>query len=160
TIDLLQGAIIQSGNDACIALAEGMAGSEDRFAEIMTKRARELGLTKSVFANPTGLPDPRTHVTARELAKLARHIIRTYPEFSRSCAGRASPGTLPRSLTPTPLLPAVTGADGLKTGFTKEAGYGVVASAVQNGLRLISVTNGFKDHKARGDETKKLLEWG
>ena len=159
-IDLLQGAIIQSGNDACIALAEGMAGSEDAFAEIMTKRARELGLTKSVFANPTGLPDPRTHVTARELAKLARHIIRTYPEYYHFFGEREFTWNRIRQLNRNPLLAAVTGADGLKTGFTREAGYGVVASAVQNGLRLISVTNGFKDQKARGEETKKLLEWG
>jgi D-alanyl-D-alanine carboxypeptidase (penicillin-binding protein 5/6) len=159
-IDLLQGAIIQSGNDACIALAEGMAGSEDAFAKIMTERARELGLTKSVFANPTGLPDPRTHVTARELGKLARHIIRTYPEYYRFFGEREFTWNRIRQLNRNPLLAANIGADGLKTGFTKEAGYGVVASAVQNRLRLISVTNGFKDQKARADETKKLLEWG
>jgi serine-type D-Ala-D-Ala carboxypeptidase (penicillin-binding protein 5/6) len=159
-IDLLQGAIIQSGNDACIAMAEGMAGSEARFADIMTARARELGLTKSVFANPTGLPDPRTKVTARELAKLARHLIRTYPEYYRYFGEREFTWNRIRQLNRNPLLLANIGADGLKTGFTKEAGYGIVASAVQKNTRLIAVTNGFKDQKARADETRKLLEWG
>jgi D-alanyl-D-alanine carboxypeptidase (penicillin-binding protein 5/6) len=159
-IDLLHGAIIQSGNDACIALAEGMAGSEAAFAEIMTKRARELGLTQSTFANPTGLPDPRTHVTARELAKLAQHIIRTYPEFYRLFGEREFTWNRIRQFNRNPLLATNIGVDGLKTGFTREAGYGIVASAVQNGLRLIAVTNGFKDLKARGEETRKLIEWG
>jgi serine-type D-Ala-D-Ala carboxypeptidase (penicillin-binding protein 5/6) len=159
-IDLLHGAIIQSGNDACIALAEGMAGSEAAFAEIMTKRARELGLIQSNFANPTGLPHPRTHVTARELAKLAQHIIRTYPEFYRLFGEREFTWNRIRQFNRNPLLTTNIGVDGLKTGFTREAGYGIVASAVQNGLRLIAVTNGFKDLKARGEETRKLLEWG
>src|SRR5215813_8164100 len=136
TINLLQGAIIQSGNDACIALAEGMAGSEARFADIMTQRARELGLTKSVFANPTGLPDPRTKVTARELAKLARHLIRTYPEYYRFFGEREFTWNRIRQLNRNPLLTTNIGVDGLKTGSTKEAGYGLVASAVQNNLRL------------------------
>jgi serine-type D-Ala-D-Ala carboxypeptidase (penicillin-binding protein 5/6) len=137
-----------------------MAGSEARFAEIMTNRARELGLSKSVFANPTGLPDPRTRVTARELAKLSRHLIRTYPEYYRFFGEREFTWNRIRQLNRNPLLAANIGADGLKTGFTREAGYGVVASAVQNGMRLIAVTNGFKEQKARADETKKLLEWG
>ncbi|HXW26607.1 MAG TPA: D-alanyl-D-alanine carboxypeptidase family protein [Xanthobacteraceae bacterium] len=159
-IDLLHGAIVQSGNDACIALAEGMAGSEAAFAEIMTKRARELGLTQSTFANPTGLPDPRTHVTARELAKLARHLIRTYPDFYSIFGEREFTWNRIRQLNRNPLLAMNIGVDGLKTGFTKEAGYGIVASAVQGDMRLIAVTNGFKGQKERGEETKKLLEWG
>lgn len=159
-IDLLQGAIIQSGNDACIAMAEGIAGSEARFAEMMTERARELGLTQSVFANPTGLPDPGTKVTARDLAKLARHLIRTYPEYYRYFGEREFTWNRIRQLNRNPLLAFNIGADGLKTGFTKAAGYGIVGSAVQNNLRLIAVTNGFKDQKARAEETKKLLEWG
>jgi D-alanyl-D-alanine carboxypeptidase (penicillin-binding protein 5/6) len=159
-IDLLHGAIIQSGNDACIALAEGMAGSEAAFAELMTKRARELGLTQSTFANPTGLPDPRTRVTARELAKLAQHLIRTYPDFYRLFGEREFTWNRIRQFNRNPLLTTNIGVDGLKTGFTRQAGYGIVASATQNGLRLIAVTNGFKDLKARGEETRKLLEWG
>jgi len=158
--DLLHGAIIQSGNDACIALAEGMAGNEAAFAERMTQRARELGLTQSTFANPTGLPDPRTHVTARELAKLARHLIRTYPDFYRLFGEREFTWNRIRQFNRNPLLTTNIGVDGLKTGFTRQAGYGIVASAMQNGLRLIAVTNGFKDLKARGEETRKLLEWG
>jgi serine-type D-Ala-D-Ala carboxypeptidase (penicillin-binding protein 5/6) len=158
--DLLHGAIIQSGNDACIALAEGMAGNEAAFAERMTQRARELGLTQSIFANPTGLPDPRTHVTARELAKLARHLIRTYPDFYRLFGEREFTWNRIRQFNRNPLLTTNIGVDGLKTGFTRQAGYGIVASATQNGLRLIAVTNGFKDLKARGEETRKLLEWG
>lgn len=159
-LNLLQGAIIQSGNDACIAMAEGMAGSEEAFAQVMTDRARELGLTKSVFANPTGLPDPRTHVTARELGKLARHLIKTYPDYYHFFGEREFTWNRIRQTNRNPLLTSNIGADGLKTGFTKEAGYGIVASAVQNGMRLIAVTNGFKDQKARADETRKLLEWG
>jgi D-alanyl-D-alanine carboxypeptidase (penicillin-binding protein 5/6) len=158
--DLLHGAIIQSGNDACIALAEGMAGNEAAFAERMTQRARELGLTQSTFANPTGLPDPRTHVTARELAKLAQHLIRTYPDFYRLFGEREFTWNRIRQFNRNPLLTTNIGVDGLKTGFTRQAGYGIVASATQNGLRLIAVTNGFKDLKARGEETRKLLEWG
>jgi D-alanyl-D-alanine carboxypeptidase (penicillin-binding protein 5/6) len=161
--DLLQGAIVHSGNDACIALAEGMAGSEAAFAEIMTNRARELGMPKSTFANPTGLPDPRTRVTARELAKLAQHIIRTYPEFYRLFGEREFTWNKIRQFNRNPLLATNIGVDGLKTGFTREAGYGITASAMQNGLRLIAVTNGFKGLKGlkdRADETRKLLEWG
>jgi serine-type D-Ala-D-Ala carboxypeptidase (penicillin-binding protein 5/6) len=158
--DLLHGAIIQSGNDACIALAEGMVGSEAAFAELMTKRARELGLTQSTFANPTGLPDPRTRVTARELAKLAQHLIRTYPDFYKLFGEREFTWNRIRQFNRNPLLTTNIGVDGLKTGFTREAGYGIVASAMQNRLRLIAVTNGFKDLKARGEETRKLLEWG
>jgi len=159
-IDLLQGAIIQSGNDACIALAEGLAGSELAFADMMTKRARELGLTQSTFANSNGLPDPRTRVTARELAKLAQHIIRTYPDYYRFFGEREFTWNKIRQFNRNPLLALNIGADGMKTGFTKEAGYGLAASATQNGLRLIAVTNGFRTAKERADETKKLLEWG
>jgi serine-type D-Ala-D-Ala carboxypeptidase (penicillin-binding protein 5/6) len=162
-IDLLRGAIVHSGNDACIALAEGMAGNEAAFAEIMTTRARELGLTKSTFANPTGLPDARTRTTARELAKLAQHIIRTYPDFYRIFGEREFTWNRIRQFNRNPLLATNIGVDGLKTGFTKDAGYGLTASAIQNGLRLIAVTNGFKGlkgQKDRADETKKLIEWG
>jgi len=159
-IDLLQGAIIQSGNDACIALAEGIAGNESNFAEMMTNRARELGLTKSVFTNATGLPDPNLHVTTRELALLARHIIRTYPEFYRFYGEREFLWNGIKQPNRNPLLGMGIGADGLKTGFTKEGGYGVVGSAVQNGWRLIVVVNGLKSAKERGDEARKLLEFG
>jgi serine-type D-Ala-D-Ala carboxypeptidase (penicillin-binding protein 5/6) len=158
--DLLHGAIIQSANDACIALAEGISGNESTFAELMTKRARELGLAKSTFGNSTGLPDPRQLMTARELAKLARHLIETYPDYYKYYSEREFTWNKIRQFNRNPLLNLNIGADGLKTGFTKEAGYGLVGSAVQNGLRLIVVVNGLRSEKERADEAKKLLEWG
>lgn len=158
--DLLRGMIVQSGNDACIVLAEGIAGSESEFAAKMTERARTLGLAKSTFANSNGLPDPATKVTTRELGILARHIIRTYPEFYEIYGEREFTWNKIRQYNRNPLLAMSIGADGLKTGFTKEAGYGLVGSAVQNGLRLIVVVNGLKSAKERADDAKKLLEWG
>lgn len=158
--DLLHGVIIQSANDACIVLAEGIAGSESAFAEMMVKRARELGLSKSTFGNSNGLPDPRQLMTSRELGKLARHIIDTYPEFYKLYGEREFTFNKIRQQNRNPLLNMTIGADGLKTGFTKEAGYGLVGSAVQNGMRLIVVVNGLKSEKERADEAKKLLEWG
>jgi serine-type D-Ala-D-Ala carboxypeptidase (penicillin-binding protein 5/6) len=158
--DLLHGVIIQSANDACITLAEGISGSESEFAQLMTKRARELGLAKSTFGNSNGLPDPRQLMTSRELAKLARHIIQTYPEYYKIYGEREFTWNKIRQYNRNPLLAMTIGADGLKTGFTKEAGYGLVGSAVQNGLRLIVVVNGLKSEKERADEGKKLLEWG
>ena len=158
--NLLRGAIILSGNDACIALAEGLSGSEAAFAELMVKRARELGLVKSTFGNSNGLPDPRQQMTARELAKLARHIIETYPEQYKYYSEREFTWGKIRQFNRNPLLAMNIGADGLKTGYTKEAGYGLVGSAVQNGLRLVVVVNGLKTEKERADEGKKLLDWG
>jgi serine-type D-Ala-D-Ala carboxypeptidase (penicillin-binding protein 5/6) len=159
--DLLHGAIIQSGNDSCIALAEGIAGNERLFAtEIMTKRARELGLTRSTFANSNGLPDPGNKMTVRELAKLARHIILTYPDFYKLFGEKEFTWNKIRQQNRNPLLNSLEGADGLKTGFTKEGGYGMVGSAVQNGIRLIVVVNGLDDPDDRASEAKKMLEWG
>jgi D-alanyl-D-alanine carboxypeptidase (penicillin-binding protein 5/6) len=157
---LLHGVIIQSGNDACIVLAEGISGNEPEFADKMTKRAREIGLTKSTFANSTGLHDPQHLMTARELAKLARHIIHTYPEYYKYYGEREFAWGNIRQQNRNPLLALNMGADGLKTGFTKEAGYGLVGSAVQASLRLIVVINGLKSPKERADEGRKLLEWG
>jgi serine-type D-Ala-D-Ala carboxypeptidase (penicillin-binding protein 5/6) len=159
-MDLLYGVIVQSGNDACIVLAEGMAGNEPSFAAMMNKRARELGLTKSYFTNASGLHDPDLKVTMRELAKLAQHIIKTYPEFYKIFNEREFTWNRIRQQNRNPLLTIGIGADGLKTGYTKEAGYGVVASAVQSGLRLIVAVNGLKTAKDRVDEARKLLEWG
>jgi len=158
--DLLHGMIIQSGNDACIVLAEGIAGNETEFAAKMTERAREIGLPKSTFGNSNGLPDPGTHVTTRELGMLARRIILDYPEFYKIFGQPDFTWGKIRQPNRNPLLGSVVGADGLKTGFTKEAGYGLVGSAVQDGLRLIVVVNGLKNAKERADEAKKLLDWG
>jgi D-alanyl-D-alanine carboxypeptidase (penicillin-binding protein 5/6) len=158
--DLLRGAIIQSGNDSCMILAEGMAGGEAPFAERLTRRARELGLTKSTFANSNGLPDPGNKMTVRELGMLARHIIRTYPEFYKIFNEREFTWNKIRQTNRNPLLASLEGADGLKTGYTKEGGYGMVGSAVRDGMRLIVVVNGVDDIDDRATETKKLLEWG
>ena len=158
--DLLHGVMIQSGNDACIALAEGIAGSEIAFADLMNKRARELGLTQSHFSNATGVHEPDHLVTMRELAKLTQHIIKTYPEAYKIFAEREFTWNKVRQQNRNPLLAMGIGADGLKTGHTKEAGYGLAASAVNNNLRLIMVVNGFKTMKERADESRKLLEWG
>ncbi|WP_454634385.1 D-alanyl-D-alanine carboxypeptidase family protein [Bradyrhizobium cenepequi] len=159
--DLLHGAIIQSGNDACMALAEGIAGNERDFASnFMTKRARELGLTKSTFANSNGLPDPGNKMTVRELAKLARYIILTYPDMYKLFGEKEFTWNKIRQLNRNPLLNALNGADGLKTGYTKEGGYGMVGSAVQNDTRLIVVINGLEDADDRASEAKKMLEWG
>jgi D-alanyl-D-alanine carboxypeptidase (penicillin-binding protein 5/6) len=158
--DLLRGALIVSGNDACIALAEGIAGNEAAFAEMMNKRAHELGLTRSYFTNATGLPDPAEKVTVRELARVARHIIQAYPDFYRYFGEREFVWNKIRQQNRNPLLTMNIGADGLKTGFTTEGGYGLVGSAVQNGLRLIVVVNGLKSAKDRLEEAKKLLDFG
>ncbi|MBI1203026.1 MAG: D-alanyl-D-alanine carboxypeptidase [Rhodopseudomonas sp.] len=158
--DLLHGMIIQSANDACIVLAEGLAGNEAAFGEKITKRAREIGLAKSTFANSNGLPNPGTQVTTRELAILARHIIVTYPKFYELFGQREFTWNKIRQYNRNPLLSMEIGADGLKTGFTNEAGYGLVGSAVQNGLRLIVAINGLKTAKDRAEEGKKLLDWG
>jgi D-alanyl-D-alanine carboxypeptidase (penicillin-binding protein 5/6) len=159
--DLLHGAIIQSGNDACIALAEGMAGNERIFAtDFLTTRARELGLTKSTFGNSNGLPDPGNKMTVRELAKLARYVILTYPEFYKLFGEKEFTWNKIRQQNRNPLLNSLEGADGLKTGYTKEGGYGMVGSAVQNGIRLIVVINGLEDPDDRAGEAKKMLEWG
>src|SRR3984957_3536042 len=159
--DLLHGAIIQSGNDACIALAEGIAGNEQTFAsDFMTKRAREIGLPRSTFANSNGLPDPGNKMTVRELATLARYIIQTYPEFYKLFGEKEFTWNKIKQPNRNPLLNSLEGADGLKTGFTKEGGYGMVGSAVQNGVRLIVAINGLEDPEDRATEAKKMLEWG
>jgi D-alanyl-D-alanine carboxypeptidase (penicillin-binding protein 5/6) len=158
--DLLHGAIIQSGNDSCMALAEGIAGGESAFAERMTARARKLGMTRSTFANSNGLPDPGNKMTVRELSMLARHIILTYPDFYKLFGEREFTWNKIRQFNRNPLLATMEGADGLKTGYTKEGGYGMVGSAVQNGTRLIVVVNGLPSSEERAAAAKKLLEWG
>ena len=158
--DLLQGVIIQSGNDACIVLAEGIAGNEANFSRLMNDRAREIGLTNSHFTNSNGLPDPQMRVTVRDLGRLARHIIHTYPQHYHWYGEREFTWNKIRQFNRNPLLAMAIGADGMKTGFTQEAGYGLVGSAVQNGMRLIVVVNGAKTAKERADEARRLLDWG
>lgn len=158
--ELIQGIIIQSGNDAAIAIAEGLSRSESAFAAKMTQEARALGLKKSVFKNATGLHHPEHLMTARELAMLARHIIQTYPEQYKIFAQREFHYRRHRFFNRNPLLSLDFGADGLKTGFIKEAGYGIVASAKQGGRRLVAVLNGLPTAEDRRDEARKLIEWG
>jgi len=158
--DLLHGAIIQSGNDACIALAEGYAGGEAAFLDKMRARARELGLTQATFGNTNGLPDPENKMTVRELGTLARHIVLTYPDFYKLFGEKEFTWNKIRQYNRNPLLASLDGADGLKTGYTKDGGYGMVGSAVQNDTRLIVVVNGLQSADDRAAAAKKLLEWG
>lgn len=158
--DLIRGLVIQSGNDAAIALAEGIAGSEDNFAAMMTRRARELGMVKSTFTNPWGRGDPNEKVTAREMALLAGHVIHTYPEYYHYFGEKEFTWNRIRQPNRNPLLTMNIGADGLKTGHLAESGFGLVGSAVQNGERLILVVNGLRTSRERGTESLKLLSWG
>lgn len=158
--DLLLGLIVQSGNDAAIALAEGIAGSEEAFARLMTQRARDLGLTRSTFRNATGFGHPEQKVTMREMAQLAAHVIRTYPEFYPMFGQREFTWSKIRQQNRNPLLTMEIGADGLKTGNIDESGFGLVGSAVQNQQRLILAVNGLKTARDRASEARKLLEWG
>jgi D-alanyl-D-alanine carboxypeptidase (penicillin-binding protein 5/6) len=158
--DLIHGIIVDSANDACIAIAEGMAGNETAFGALLTKRAREIGLEKSTFTNAEGYPDPNLRVTAREMAELARHIMLTYPDFFPYFAEREFTWNNIRQQNRNPLLAMGIGADGMKTGETAEAGFNLVGTAVQDNFRLIVVVTGAKSDKERGDEAKKMLEMG
>jgi D-alanyl-D-alanine carboxypeptidase (penicillin-binding protein 5/6) len=158
--DLLQGMIVQSANDACIAIAEGMAGSEEAFADQMTRRARELGLAKATFRNSTGLPDPQHLVTVHELSILAQYIIKTYPEYYKYYGQREFTWNKISQKNRNPLLLDYPGADGMKTGYTKDAGYGLVGSAIRDGRRLVLVVAGAKSLDERRVEAQKILDWG
>ena len=142
--DLLRGLIIQSGNDAAMTLAEGMAGTEENFAEVMNKRAAELGMAHSHFTDPRGKYDPSQHVTARDMALLATHLIRDYPEYYHYFGEKEFTWNKIRQLNRNPLLTMDIGADGLKAGDVKDGGFALVGSAVQDGQRLIIVLNGLK----------------
>ena len=157
---LLQGIIVQSGNDACIAIAEGMAGSEEAFARVMMEEARKLGLAKSTFRNATGLHHPEHLMTARELVVLARHLVRDFPEYYGRFAQREFMYRKHRFINRNPILFTELGVDGLKTGYTKEAGYGIAASARQGNRRLLLVVNGMERQDERKSEAVRLLEWG
>ena len=158
--DLLRGLIVQSGNDAAIVLAEGMAGSEEAFADRMNKRAAELGLAHSNFVDPWGRDDPAQKVTARDMARLAAYVIREYPDDYHYFGEKEFTWNKIRQLNRNPLLGAEPGADGLKTGEAPESGFSLVGSAAQDGQRLIVVVAGLKTAPERGEEARKLLEWG
>ena len=164
--DLVQGIAIQSGNDAGIIVAEGIAGNEAAFATMMTDYVREIGLPKSTFANPTGLPHPEQLMTVREIAFLAQHLIIKYPEYYKFFGMRKFPYQPKGRRRPyaffnrNPLLSAGIGADGLKTGHIKAAGYGLVGSTVRDGRRLICVVHGLDSRRDRKSEAVKLINWG
>ncbi|HEY1382226.1 MAG TPA: D-alanyl-D-alanine carboxypeptidase family protein [Dongiaceae bacterium] len=158
--DLLRGMVIQSGNDACIVIAEGLAGSEEAFAERMNKKAKELGLDGSHFVNSTGWPDPEHYMTAKDIATLSRHIIVDFPEYYHYFSEIDFTWHGIKQGNRNPLLyRAGSGVDGLKTGHTEEAGYGVAASAVRDGRRIIMVVHGLNDMQERADEEGQLLDW-
>ena len=158
--DLLRGVIVQSGNDASIVLAEGISGSEEAFAEAMTARAHELGLTNSSFRNATGWPHPEHLISARDLARLTQILVNEFPEYYGMFAEREFEFNGIRQQNRNPLLGSVPGADGLKTGHTNISGYGLTASAERNGRRLYLVLNGLENPRVRAREAERLIEWG
>lgn len=160
TEDLLRGIIVQSGNDACIVMAEGLAGSEAAFAEEMTRRAREIGMTQTIFKNSTGWPDPEHVTSAKDLAILAQRTIRDFPNYYHYYSERSFTYNGIRQFNRNPLLSRSAQADGLKTGYTEESGYGLTASMMRGNRRLIVVMNGLPSKKARRREPQRLLEWG
>ncbi len=159
--DLIRGIIVQSGNDASIVVAEGLAGSESRFAELMNKKARELGMDKTHFVNSTGWPHPEHQTTAHDLAKLALATIRRFPQYYHYYSQTTFKYNDIEQHNRNPLLYKEDfGSDGLKTGHTSKAGYGLTASAERDGRRLVLVVNGLDSKRARAQEAERLLDWG
>lgn len=158
--DLLRGLIVQSGNDAAIVIAEGIAGSEPAFVDLMNKHAATLGMRGSHFANSNGMHDPGQVVTARDLALLAQHIVGEYPQFYSIFSEPEFTWNNIRQINRNPLIADGIGVDGMKTGFIKESGYGIVASALRNEQRIILVLAGLASEGDREAEAKKLLDWG
>ena len=160
--ELIKGIIVNSGNDASVVVAEGLAGSEEAFARKMTERARALGMTASTFTNSSGWPEPGHLMSVRDLGILAVRLIKEFPEYYGYFAltefefdGRSPDNRFNRN----PILGVVEGADGLKTGHTVEAGFGMVGSAVQKGRRVVMVVSGLKDATERAQEAERLLNW-
>ena len=158
--DLLRGLIIQSGNDSAIALAEGIAGDEAAFADMMTRRAQELGLRNTRFKNAWGKFHADQKTTARDMAKLAVHVIKTYPELYKIFGEKEFTWNKIRQLNRNPLLTMGIGADGLKTGNISDSGFGLVGSAIRSGHRVVLVVNGLKTARNRSEEGRKLISWG
>ena len=156
---LIQGIIVQSGNDACVVVAEGLAGSEAAFAEQMTRRAHELGMTQSAFTNASGLPEDGHHMSARDLVTLARSIIDDFPQYYPYFSETEYTWNGITQPNRNPLLKLGLGVDGLKTGHTAEAGYGLVASAMQDGQRVVFMVGGLESEQARADETASIVKW-
>jgi D-alanyl-D-alanine carboxypeptidase (penicillin-binding protein 5/6) len=158
--DLVRSVIIQSGNDAAIVLAEGIAGSEGSFAAMMNELAEEIGLADSHFSNPTGLPDPNMYVTARDLADLARYLIREFPDYYHYFSEPEMEWNGIKQPNRNSLVELGIGVDGLKTGHTEAAGYGSVISTDEGGRRLIAVLHGLTSMAQRTEEGRKLITWG
>ena len=158
--DLLRGVIVQSGNDASIVIAEGLGGTESNFAVEMTERAAELGLTNSVFKNATGWPEEGHVMSARDIATLALRLITDFPQYYAIFAETSFTYNDIKQSNRNPLLYDFPGADGLKTGHTQASGYGLAASAVRNGRRLILILNGLESVQDRTREAERLLDWG
>jgi D-alanyl-D-alanine carboxypeptidase (penicillin-binding protein 5/6) len=156
--DLIRGMIIQSGNDACIVLAEGVAGSEEQFVDMMNAEAKRLGLTNSHFMNCTGWPDPQHYMSCRDIATLARRIIQDFPEYYHYDSEKTFTYHGIVQYNRNPLVQRGL-ADGLKTGHTEAGGYGVVASTEHNGRRVILVLNGMPTSTARVQESQRLMSW-
>lgn len=159
-IDLLQGVIVQLANDGCIILAEGLAGSEQKFAELLTKRAREIGLERSVFVNSNGLPDPGNTSTMRELVELSRHIKAEYPTYFKLYAQEAFEWNKIFQRNKNALVTQNIGVDGMAMGFAEGYGYSVVATVERSGIRLFLAMGGLKTDKERAEETRRVLDWG
>jgi D-alanyl-D-alanine carboxypeptidase (penicillin-binding protein 5/6) len=158
--DLIKGAVVQSANDACIVFADNLAGSESAFAAQMTERAHALGAKTASFRNATGLPQDGHQMSVRDLAVMARHIITAFPARYRYYSMPEFTWNKIRQQNRNPLLKDYPGADGMKTGYTKEAGYGLVGSAMRDGRRLIMVIAGLKSINERRQEAQNLLDWG
>lgn len=156
--DLIRGMIVQSGNDACIVLAEGIAGSEEAFVVLMNAKAKELGMTRTVFRNCTGWPDPDHHSTCNDLARLAQRIITDFPEYYHYDSEKSFKYNNIDQQNRNPLVQKGL-ADGMKTGHTEEGGYGLVASAERGGRRVIMVLNGMNTMHERSEESERMLEW-
>jgi serine-type D-Ala-D-Ala carboxypeptidase (penicillin-binding protein 5/6) len=157
--DLLRGMIVQSGNDACVVLAEGLAGSEAAFVELMNRKAKEIGLTDSHFANVDGMPDPEHYMTAHDLATLALHTIKDFPEHYHYYSEKEYVFNNINQGNRNPLIYKDIGADGLKTGHTEEAGYSLLASVHRDKRRIVLVLGGLPTMKARAQESERLIEW-
>ncbi len=159
-INLLRGSVIHSGNDASIVLAEGIDRQEQFFVERMTRKAKELGLTHSTFGNSTGLPDPLQLMSVRDLAIVARHIVSEHPKYFPLYGEKEFTWGKIKQPNRNPLLLEYPGADGMKTGYTKEAGYGLVGTVERDGRRLILVVAGLKSSDDRRFEAVSLFDWG
>ncbi|MDE1152205.1 MAG: D-alanyl-D-alanine carboxypeptidase [Micavibrio sp.] len=157
--DLIRGVIVQSGNDASVVLAEGVAGTEESFVDAMNAKAKQLGLKDSHFMNATGLPDPNHYSTPHDLARLASHIMSDFPEYYHYFSEKEFTFNNIKQQNRDPLLGKVPGADGLKTGHTEIAGYGLMGTALRDGRRVILVMNGLESQKDRQEEGIKLMEW-